>query len=147
MNSAGGVIAANTGSVSNILVTGSGSQWNNSSFLSVGTAGGGTLNITNGGLVSDTCPVTCAAASAAIIGDLAGSNGTVTVSGAGSTWNNVGQVTVGNFGTGALNITNGGLVSDNCPATCSAAVIGYNAGVSGTVTVSGAGSAGTMVVW
>ena len=40
-----------------------------------------------------------------------GSNGTVTVSGNGSTWNNSAAVNVGSAGTGTLNIENGGLVS------------------------------------
>ncbi len=48
-------------------------------------------------------------------------------------------MTVGNFGNGILNIASGGLVSDSCSG-CSAAVIGYYAGASGTVSVSGSGS-------
>jgi T5SS/PEP-CTERM-associated repeat protein/autotransporter-associated beta strand protein len=45
------------------------------------------------------------------IGSSPGSNGTVTVSGAGSTWINSAGLDVGFAGTGTLNIENGGLVS------------------------------------
>jgi T5SS/PEP-CTERM-associated repeat protein len=50
------------------------------------------------------------------IGDLAGSTGTVTVTGAGTVLSNTiggtsGRLGVGNFGTGTLNVTNGGVVN------------------------------------
>jgi fibronectin-binding autotransporter adhesin len=91
--------------------------------LSIGDSGTGTLNINNGGIVSDTY---------GFIGDGLGSNGTVTVNGVGSTWDNSLSLYVGTSGTGTLNIENGGAVSS---------VDGFIAGVSmGTVTITGSGS-------
>ncbi len=91
----------------------------------VGNSGTGTLNIQNGGTVTDVV---------GIIGALVGSTGTATVTGAGSTWSNSGALTVGYNGTGTLNIQNGGMVTDQVGN------IGINSGSTGTVTVSGTGS-------
>jgi T5SS/PEP-CTERM-associated repeat protein len=88
----------------------------------------GTLTIQNGGAVSN---------SLGFIGYNPGSAGTVTVTGAGSSWHNSGALFVGYGGTGTLTIQNGGAVSD------SAGFIGYNPGSTGTVTVSGAGASWT----
>ncbi len=131
------VLGLNAGSTGAVTVSGVGTTWNNAGQVIVGVMGNGTLNIANGGLVSDACS-TC---SAAIIGDHLGGTGAATVSGAGSAWNSVGQLTVGNSGNGTLNITNGGLVSDSCSG-CAAAILGYYAGSSGSVTVSGSGPRG-----
>ncbi|MEO7144586.1 MAG: autotransporter outer membrane beta-barrel domain-containing protein, partial [Bryobacteraceae bacterium] len=46
-----GNIAAKAGSSGTVLVTGAGSQWNNSVGLAVGFGGPGTLTIQNGGVV------------------------------------------------------------------------------------------------
>ena len=49
----GGVIGLNAGSTNNsVLVTGSGSTWNNSGALTIGSAGSGVLTIADGGSVS-----------------------------------------------------------------------------------------------
>jgi len=49
----GGVIGLNAGSTNNsVLVTGSGSTWNNSGALTIGSAGSGILTIADGGSVS-----------------------------------------------------------------------------------------------
>jgi T5SS/PEP-CTERM-associated repeat protein/autotransporter-associated beta strand protein len=45
------------------------------------------------------------------IGQGSGSNGSVTVDGAGSSWTNFVNITIGNAGTGSLTISNGGAVS------------------------------------
>lgn len=73
------------------------------------------------------------------IGQSSGSNGSVTVSGPGSTWNNgpLGGLIVGSFGTGTLTITNGATVLNN---TTPAARIGNGTQSQGTVLVTGAGS-------
>jgi fibronectin-binding autotransporter adhesin len=68
------------------------------------------------------------------IGMWSGSNGTVTVTGANSTWTNGNKLVVGYFGNGALVIENGGEVSNTD------GYVGYTPGVSGTATVTGAGS-------
>ncbi|WP_201415031.1 autotransporter domain-containing protein [Mesorhizobium sp. J8] len=67
----------------------------------VGNSGAGSLTIQNGGAVSDTY---------AYVGYGAGSTGTVTVDGAGSTWTSLGILAVGALGSGTLTVQNGGLV-------------------------------------
>jgi autotransporter-associated beta strand protein/T5SS/PEP-CTERM-associated repeat protein len=81
-----------------------GSTWNNNGGpLYVGYSGGGTLNITGGGTVSN---------SDGYIGRGSGYNGVVTVGGSGtSTWTNSGALHLGGEGNGTLNINTGGLVS------------------------------------
>jgi outer membrane autotransporter protein len=110
-----------------VAVTGSGSTWTNSNSLYVGEAGSGSLTIANGGSVSSSV--------VSEIGALAGSSGTVTVTGSGSTWTNHGTLFVGSLGNGIVTVENGGsaVVGDET-------VIGVAAGSSGTVTVRGAGS-------
>jgi T5SS/PEP-CTERM-associated repeat protein/autotransporter-associated beta strand protein len=89
--------------------------------LFVGYLGTGTLTIQNGGAVSN---------GVGYIGYNPGSTGTVTVSGAGSSWTNSGALSVGILGTGTLTVANGGTVS-----------------VSGRMTIaSQAGSTGTLNV-
>jgi T5SS/PEP-CTERM-associated repeat protein len=68
------------------------------------------------------------------IGSGADTTGTVTVTGAGSNWNNSGELTIGNFGTGTMVIEAGGVVSSLNSG------IGIDAGATGEVTVTGAGS-------
>ena len=111
-----------------MTVTGPGSTWNNSpgGGLNIGSFGTGTLTIANGGTVIDNT------AFAANIGEGAGSQGTVTVTGAGSTWSNSSGVNVGDLGTGTLTVADGGIV--NGPI-----VIATNAGSIGTLNI-GAGA-------
>jgi T5SS/PEP-CTERM-associated repeat protein/autotransporter-associated beta strand protein len=92
----------NAGSHGAAIISGSGSQWNNTSNLFVGYSGAGTLTITSGGSVSD---------ASGLIGYNTGSSGVVTVSGSGSTWTNSTALAIGQSGTGTLAIENGGLVS------------------------------------
>jgi T5SS/PEP-CTERM-associated repeat protein len=110
-----------------VTVSGVGSTWTNSSGLFVGDGGNGTLNITNGATVSSSH----AAISFGLFDDTAGS---VTVSGAGSTWTNTGHLLVGIHGNGSLEITNGAAVSN------AGGYIGQWGDSTGSVTVSGAGS-------
>ena len=107
---------------------GTGSTWTNSGYLYIGNSGNGTLNITNGGKVSNTY---------GYLGYNSGSTGTATVDGAGSTWTNSSDLYIGNSGNGTLNITNGGKVSN------SYGYLGYNSGSTGTATVDGTGSTWT----
>ena len=75
-----------------------------STGLRVGVSGTGALTIQNGGTMNNTL---------GIIGDQAGSTGTVVVTGAGSTWaNNGNDLYVGADGNGTLMIKNGGAVSN-----------------------------------
>ena len=96
--------------------------------LRVGASATGTLTIQAGGTVSNT---------AGIIGENAGSIGTVIVDGAGSTWTNSSGLIVGYTGNGTLNIRNGATVSSAW------GTVTNSAGSTGAVTVDGAGSSWT----
>ncbi|MEO9340327.1 autotransporter domain-containing protein [Mesorhizobium sp. SB112] len=91
-------------------------------YVGLGT---GALTITDGATVTN---------ADGYIGHLGGSDGTVIVTGAGSTWTNTGTLDVGSGGTGALTIADGATVT-NTNGT-----IAYNSGSNGTVTVTGPGS-------
>ncbi len=95
VNNPDGVVGYYTGSTGTATVSGIGSTWTNSDALWVGSsytdpdcAGVGTLNITNGGAVS-------VGANGTYLGLASGSNGTVIVDGAGSTWANSYAIFVG----------------------------------------------------
>jgi autotransporter family porin len=125
--SGAGRVGAGSGSTGVVNVSGTGSTWNSQGTTAIGDNGNGTLNISDGGTVN---------ALALRVGNGAGSEGTVNVDGA--TLNvtgsrSIGSGIIGNAGTGRLNITNGGTVSD------SFTYIGGAGGI-GTVSVSGNGS-------
>jgi fibronectin-binding autotransporter adhesin len=128
----GSLVGGGTGSNGTVTVGGGtgASTWTNSGGLTVGGLGTGTLTITGGGSVSNAI---------AIIGQQSGSNGTVTVGGGtgASTWINSSALFVGSGGTGKLDITGGGSVSDT------AGVVGQASGSNGTVTVGGGTGAST----
>lgn len=124
----GGNIGYNAGSNGTVTVTGSGSVWNNppGQDMDVGANGTGTLNILNGGTVSNRNGT---------VAHFVGSTGTVTVTGEGSTWTNSNELVVGWSGRGEMTVSNGGRVTAN-----SNGFIGARNGGSGQVTVTGAGS-------
>ncbi|UFZ06599.1 autotransporter domain-containing protein [Bradyrhizobium ontarionense] len=96
--------------------------------LRVGVSATGALTIRSGGTINNTL---------GIIGDNAGSIGTATVNGAGSSWINSSDFYVGHNGNGTLTISNGGTVSS---------VVGFVGRYStstSTATVDGAGSSWT----
>ena len=99
----------------------------------VGGLGTGTLTIQDGGVVNS--------GGGGSVGLSAGSTGTVTVTGPGSTWNNSpgGGLNIGSFGTGSLTIANGGMVINTTPFSQHRQC----AGSQGTVTVTGAESTWT----
>lgn len=139
--SATGVYVGTSGAAngSSITVTGAGSTLSVekggalNGALIIGEATTGLVSISNGGTVSDYNGT---------LGNQAGSTGDMTVSGAGSLWRNVydssvlysGNINVGLFGTGFLDVGEGGKV------TGTRMYIGNEAGSTGTVTVDGAGS-------
>jgi len=94
----------------------------------IGSFGAGTLNVDSGG--SANFP------DAAFVGEIAGANGAINVSGAGSTLNAHGMI-IGDEGRGALLISAGG-VANLDPA--SSLVLGQNASGVGTIQLSGLGS-------
>jgi T5SS/PEP-CTERM-associated repeat protein len=110
-NLGSGSIGISTGAQGTVTVSGLGSTWTmNFSNLVVGNFGTGTLTIANGGTVSS-------GPGGASVGLSPGSNGTVTVTGPGSTLNNFGLI-IGGFGTGLLTVADGGVV--NGPVTIAA---------------------------
>ena len=114
----------NAGSIGSYTITGG--TLSSSLYQYIGYYGTGTLNIQNGGQVSNAY---------GYLGHYTGSTGTATVDGSGSKWTNSGDLTVvGRYGTGTLNILNGGEVSSF------GGYLGYYTGSTGTATVDGIGS-------
>lgn len=103
-----------------------GDPWSVGGQLSVGDTLVGTMAIDSGSNVSNMD---------GYVGNNAGSEGTVTVTGEDSRWSSSGELRMGNSGTGTLNITAGGTVS-----VAGHARIGNVEGGVGTATVDGAGS-------
>jgi T5SS/PEP-CTERM-associated repeat protein len=126
-----GFIGNNAGSDGNVTVAGSGSAWVNlTANLSIGYSGTGNVLISDGGTITN---------SGGVLGYNAGSSGSVTVTGSGSTWTNSGSLYAGYSGTGALLVTEGGAVSNL------GGYLGYDPNSVGSVTVSGSGSVWTAL--
>jgi len=104
-------------------------SWTSSTNSYIGKNADGTLTVNGGSDVESRNTII----GGYLSGD-SGVTGTVTLDGTGSTWTNS-YLMVGNYGTGMLNITSGGLVTSN-----SGASVGANSTGGGTVTVDGAGS-------
>ncbi|QDT01008.1 beta strand repeat-containing protein [Adhaeretor mobilis] len=133
---AGGTVTSNGSTIGNretgigtVHVTGAGSQWQSSREISLGQSGSGTLSILDGGVVTIT-----SSGGGTTLGRFSGSEGSVTVSGTGSQWQNNIPLYVGVEGTGTLTIDNGGFVSN------STGNVAYDTGSVGTVTVTGPNS-------
>lgn len=134
-----GYVATLTGSNSAVTVTGANAKWALSGVFIAGYQSGTTANITlsDGGRISGL---------QGTLGDLAGSSGTMTVTGSGSLWSAAvdsavtysGYMNVGLSGNGALIISNGGGVS------AYQFYIGNNSSSTGTVDISGTGSSMTI---
>jgi outer membrane autotransporter protein len=127
LNSGGGSIGLSAGSAGTVMLTGPGVSWTNgpSGGLNVGSFGTGTLTIANGATVLN------ATLTAANIGNGPGSQGSVTVTGTGSSWSNLFGVNIGNLGAGTLTIADGGSVTGPV-------VIAANAGAMGTLNIGAA---------
>ncbi|MFC0225356.1 autotransporter outer membrane beta-barrel domain-containing protein [Serratia aquatilis] len=128
-----GLLGVDAGDTGTLTVTGAGSQLNYAAAMAIGNRGTGTINILDGGYLSNLTNFS--------IGSGVGAVGSVLVSGAGSTLATSGFSTsleVGQEGTGYLTIENGGVVNAGGNVTS----IGYQIGLgNGTVLVTGAGSA------
>jgi T5SS/PEP-CTERM-associated repeat protein len=134
----GGVLRLSTGTDAGdatINVTGANSRLEVTQHAFIGNSGAtdatGTLAISNGGAAT--------IGAYAVIGNLAGRTGAVTVDGSGSSLNVATYVHVGSNGTGTLEITNGGSVVQGTESASPNFWIGRNAGA-GTVTIDGLGS-------
>jgi outer membrane autotransporter protein len=129
-----GFLGIRFGTTGTVIVDGAGSTWTNSTGLAVGEFGTGTLKITNGGAVFSSAT--------GLIGADSGAIGIVTVDGAGSTWDNDGDLFFGSKGTGSLNITHGGAVS-NASGSLGGAFLFFQTDASGRAIVDGPGSTWT----
>ncbi len=129
--SAFGYLGNQTGVTGTVSINGAGSSWNlnsnsGSQFnLIVGRNGGvGILSVTNGANIT----------TGGMTATPALGNGSVTISGVGSTWTN--QNNTVNIDNCSLNILNGGVVTGNSSYT----LAGSSADTRSSITVSGAGS-------
>ena len=135
VTSTNGSIASATGSTGTVTVSGTdasgnASIWTNSGFLEVGGSGTATLNIADGGRVTNTI---------GYIAAWGGSTCTVTVSGTdasgnASSWANSAELRVGGYGTGTLNIADRGIVSVGAGDV----YLGWMASASGTINIGAA---------
>ncbi|MGO4339907.1 autotransporter outer membrane beta-barrel domain-containing protein [Labrys sp. KB_33_2] len=140
--SAGGKAVGNTviignaaGSTGTATVAGPGSNLTSNGTLVVGAAGKGSLRIENGGSVTNANPPNTPAQTT--IGQRAGSDGSVTVTGAGSTFDAGAYLFVGDAGKGSLRIEDGATASSSSFVT-----IANSAGANGSsMVVTGPGSA------
>lgn len=130
-----GVASSASGTVvldaSTLAVTGSPAT---SGMIAVGGSGTGSFTVQNGATVGTVD---------SYVGFGAGSNGTITVTGAGTTWTNSdgggnGQNIVGNDGIGTFNVYNGATVTVDAGT-----FVGANATGTGTINISGTGSTWT----
>jgi T5SS/PEP-CTERM-associated repeat protein len=127
------VVGADATSTGTVVVSGAGSQLYSGFPIIIGDSGSGTLSISSGGFVSSGPLI---ATTETTIGNGAGSSGIVLVDGVGSTWLlDNSDLIVGSFGSGLLNITGGGVVSNV------EGKIGLEPGPTSQVNVTGAGSA------
>jgi T5SS/PEP-CTERM-associated repeat protein len=94
--------------------------WTAATNGSVGYSSVGTLEINGGSSITS---------NNSYLGYNSGANGTVTITGAGSSWANNGDLIVGRAGTGTLTLLDGGSISNNY------GTIGWLEGSVGTVTV------------
>lgn len=96
-------IGVQVGGSGSAVINGAGSSWTVGT-LTVGVDGTGTVAVTHGASLSTI---------GTGIGWNSTSNGSVTVDGAGSSWSSLGNIAVGQYGTGSLTIANGGVVTAN----------------------------------
>ena len=126
VSSGSGFIGRQAGSTGTVTVSGAGAQWTTGPGLNIGNIGTGTLDISNGGRVTSTTNT--------YLGVAAGSSGTLRISGTGSQLNTTGFMRVGQTGHGAMQITDGAVVTNGL------GYVGYDTTGIGVATVSGAGS-------
>jgi len=97
-------LGSGSAGVAGILTLMGASSLTATNSIFVGDTGAGTLNASAGSTITD---------QQAVIGNAAKSTGTATIDG--STWNNSGYLSVGNFGVGTLMVKNGGQINNTGP--------------------------------
>ncbi|MDH4412430.1 MAG: autotransporter domain-containing protein [Rhizobium sp.] len=131
LTSQNAIVGTRAGGIATVEVTGVGSSWTNSSDLTVGLNGGtGKVVISNGASLT----TRRLALSTGSWDDGRGGNGTLVVTGAGSTWRNTAGVEIAltSGSHGALTISSG--------ARANIVNEGIRLGAGGSVTVTGAGT-------
>jgi T5SS/PEP-CTERM-associated repeat protein len=118
-------IGENSGATGVVTVDGAGSKWTVRNNLQVSSYGHGTLNVTNGGSVSNAY---------SYIGAYSNSTGVVTIDGANSTWTSNGDLNVGYSGRGTLNVTNGSAVT-----VSGTTYVAYSPNATGTINFGSSG--------
>lgn len=114
------VIGSAVNTTGTVVVTGAGATLDaGANGVSVGNTGNGTLSVTSGGTARSASPNSLFQ-SAISAGRLAGSAGTVTVSGTGSSYTASGYVFIGRAGTGTLLVDQGGTFTGGLAATATA---------------------------
>ncbi len=106
------------------VITGPFSQLTTGSLL-VGNAGAGTMTVDTGGTFLNN--------GAAVIGNLTGSAGNITLDGATARWIQTGSMVIGSSGAGTVNVTGGGSLN----AVGQNVTVGSNAGSIGRLFLSG----------
>ncbi len=124
-----------TGSTGSATISGSGSTWTATLGVTVGGAGDGKLRIDGGGTVNSPSDVPGAAAS--YIAQGYNSMSTVAVDGAGSTWTNGANLSIGAAGTGTLSITGDGAVTAASLSIGSTSLAAIDVGRCSSLTVGG----------
>lgn len=132
--SGGGVVTSQSGNINDSIglveITGIGSRWDNAQALQIGSSSASvgsdsTLNITNGGIVTD---------NSGYVGAGNNATGRVNISGAGSAWQNASLLMVGSNGDGSV------VVSDGGSLTSAGSYVGAASGSRGDILVTGANS-------
>ncbi|MDN0120257.1 autotransporter outer membrane beta-barrel domain-containing protein [Yersinia frederiksenii] len=130
----GGVVTSQSGNINDSIglveITGIGSRWDNAQTLQIGSfyASAGsdsTLNITNGGVVTNNF---------SYVGAGSNATGRVNISGAGSSWQNSSVLIVGSDGNGSIVVSDGGSLSS------ADSYVGVASGSRGDILVTGANS-------
>ncbi len=138
LNTGSSFIGQQIGSLGDVNVYGIGSTWFIEGFLDVGQVGTGSLTIASGATVHTTGFATIGTFPEPAYPPLAGGDGTVLVTGVGSTWTVDGELDVAFGYTGELTVRDGGAVYSN-----GGSIAQFSAEISpdqSQVTVSGPGS-------
>ena len=154
-------IGGDAGDSGTVTIDGANSSLSSTSTISVGVSGDGSLTLTNGasaqtggdlqvGWLNSNSPTVGGTGTFVIetgstaqsdygdIGGIGGSDGTVTIDGAGSEWTITNQLLLGDAGSGSLTIENSAtLISQNTDGSTPSVDMGVQSTGHGTMTVSG----------